>query len=184
MSESPSDAHVARLARFGLNADAASTVFDGGGHGPIRLDSDAVSGPFAPKIVSTNDLDEMRSWHASQGAKVATVPADVSAGFHNDEVSDDDEKARLMRFGYEYVFHGQTPDGAGVMKADAEQQFAPFKTAVFAGQKIVVRPGSPLIVSGSIPVALVYDEMDIYPGGQVQIFAPGSMTITTVKKLS
>jgi hypothetical protein len=182
-SGNTSQQYGALLRRFGIDPNDPSVqhALDGDGVNPLVLNSDGGQTALQAKIVSTNDLAQLRAWHAPAGAAPPEpLPSDVYFGADSD---DDDDVVRLTKIGYEYVFHGRTPShfDAGI-KREIEATFAPFKTAVFAAPNISVRPGSPLIVSGGVPVALVYGEMDIYPGGQVIISAPGSMMIATLKK--
>jgi hypothetical protein len=174
----------ARLRLLGIDPSALAHHSLQGGTKPLRFDSDGAASAYEPTIVMTNDLDELRAWHAPTGAYIAPPPrADAYYGTASTDV--DDEIVRLTRIGYDYVFYAR-PQGSldpGLKRA-IEQTFAPFKTAVFAGKTIDVTAAAPLVITGSTPVAVVYGQMNIHPGGTVSIFAPGSMTITTLTKPS
>ena len=180
------------LSRFGIKYDdiKGRTLSAPDGH-PIRLDSDGGESMMQPKIMTTNDLDEIKSWVGNSDEvsrhlmQTCSSPYEFSLGSPTDAHGHPD-KHYLQKAAFDYVFHGGATGGkdkidAG-LKREIEKTFGSFKAAVFAAENIVVKPGSPLVVTGSTPVALNYAEMDIYTGGQILIYAPGSMTIQVLKK--
>lgn len=183
---------AASLKRFGLNPTSfAQTILDGKGEGPIHLDSSGGPSAQEPQILTTNDLDELKQWLGLPNDVAAKVAQSFSSPFNfaPQALTDKhDETERLMLAAHDYVFHGGASASSGAMdpglKRAIEQTFAPLKCAVFAGDTVIVKPGQPLIVTGSVPVSLNYREMDIYAGGQVLIYAPGSMTIQVLKRFS
>lgn len=181
------------LARYGIKyEDIKGRSLSGPDNHPIRLDSDGGESAVAPKIMTTNDLDEIKSWVGNSDAvsrqlmQSCSSPYEFSLGSATDAHGHPD-KEYLQKAAFDYVFHGAATGGkdkidAG-LKREIEKTFGSFKAAVFAAENITVKPGSPLVVTGATPVALNYGAMDIYEGGQVLIYAPGSMTIQVLKKL-
>lgn len=181
------------LARFGIQfEDVKGRSLHSPEGGPIRLNSDGGESAVQPKIMTTGDLDEIKSWVGNSDAvsrhlmQVCSSPYEYALGSPTDAHGHPD-KDYLTKAALDYVFHGGATGGKDKidpgLKREIEKTFGTFKAAVFAGATITVKPGSPLVVTGSTPVSLNYGEMDIYAGGQVLIYAPGSMTIQVLKKL-
>ncbi|WP_437601279.1 hypothetical protein WMF28_06850 [Sorangium sp. So ce590] len=185
-------AFTEQLSLYGISVDdVEGQRLENANGGPIVLDTSGGPSAVQPKILTTTDLDEMRRWLNPAGDARAAMTRTVSTPFPYAAAAAEDageEYARLTAAAYDYIFHGAgfaaaSPNDPG-LKSAIEAAFSEMNLAVFAGETIVVRPGQPLIISGAVPVALNYAEMDIYTGGQVLIYAPGVMTIQVLKKLS
>jgi hypothetical protein len=181
-----------QLGRYGLTVDdVQGKRLESKDGGPIVLDTSGGRSAAQPIILTTTDLDQMRSWLRPPDDRYAAMTKAITTSFPyaaTKQADSHDEHDRLITAAYDYIFHGGGYSAAVAREPDIksaiEDALGEMKLAVFAGVSIVVRPGQPLIVNGTVPVALNYAEMTIYKGGQVIIYPPGTMTIQTLKKVS
>jgi hypothetical protein len=178
-----------QLAKYGLGVDDAKGRALSSSDGPIVLDTSGGPSAVAPRILTTNDLDQMRKWIGPSSDSHAAMVKSVSSPYPFAMAAAADhheEQDRLVTAAHDYIFHGAAFAAAAAkdpgLKSAVEAKLGTMKVAVFAGDTIVVKPGQPLIITGNVPVALHYAEMDIWTGGQVLIYAPGTMTIEVLKK--
>jgi hypothetical protein len=91
------------------------------------------------------------------------------------------EQEDIQKAGYAYLFgNSQLVDS---YKAVIEKLHAPFEVAVWAIEKIRIEAGSSLIIQGGLPAVLIFGELEIVAGGNIQLCAPTHMMVQTLKKI-
>lgn len=174
------------LGNFGLTADAVDPTPLSTANGPLVFSGDQESAGKRT-IVTFESLEDVRRVFAGKGSARQSGPQRFgrlkSWGEHENDHPGELSKQdidRLNKGAMAYAFGYSDDASFGDALASVH---GPIRVATFLGTTIDVFPNNPLVISSQIPVALVYETINIHPGGQILINAPGSLTTTNLNKL-
>lgn len=147
---------------------------------------------FQPCLRTTNNLDQFKAWIGmsdslfEQGVFSQTEDLPLKS-WTPKPVTDKSkltptEQQEIERASYNYIFGNSKLVES--YKEIVETLHAPFEIAVCAIKKVVIEPGSSLIIQGSRPAVLIFGELEIIEDGQVKIYAPTNMTVQKLCKIS
>ena len=137
-----------------------------------------------PKILTTNDLDQYKSWIGRDDAGIdntqwilPTAPWEKRAISDFKELTTE-EKENIEKAGWVYLFGNSTLVKS--YREIIEFSNAPFEVAIYAARKVTIRSGSSLIVSGT-PAILLFEELNIHLPGDLQIYTVCHAKIGTLQ---
>ena len=146
----------------------------------IVLGDDPTSWPFPVKTVTSESLEQVKSWigNADSVAKQhnVTLSAETDFASLSAETADVDQLAAAARH---YVYS----DSAAVdhLVPAIEKSLGPFPVQVLAASVISIAPGQTLVFEGSVPKVVTADQLIFEgPGANIESFVNLSMTVNTV----
>jgi hypothetical protein len=174
------------LAPFKLGLEHAHTSTLSTMQCPVVHSSDPDVGPVKRHIINVESLDDIRRLFRVTPRLTHDRGYGRLKAWNTGEVASASELSKaqvqhLYRGALAYAF-GHSDDSSFHQATNAV--VGPIELSVFAASSIDIYPGNPLVISGSTPVVVVYDTINIHPGGQIQISAAGSLQVNVLNRLA